>query len=147
EDEAVAAAEELGFPVVVKLASGTLVHKSEWKGVRLNLRSAEAVRQAFRDMRETLEAAGRVDEMLGVTVQPMAGDGAEGMIGMTEDPSFGPLVAFGRGGGTVERLGDVVFRITPLSDKAACSMVKGIRCYRILDVYRNLPARDQEALV
>lgn len=147
EDEAVAAAEELGFPVVVKLASGTLVHKSEWKGVRLNLRSAEAVRQAFRDMRETLEAAGRVDEMLGVTVQPMAGDGAEVMIGMTEDPSFGPLVAFGLGGVMVELLGDVVFRITPLSDKDAWSMVKGIRGYRILDGYRNLPVRDQEALV
>ena len=146
EEQAVQAAEELGYPVVVKLASATLVHKSEWKGVRLNLKSADAVRQAYREMKETLDAAGRGDEMLGVTVQPMAGDGAEVMIGMTEDPSFGPLVAFGLGGVTVELLGDVVFRITPLTDRDAWSMIKGIRGYKLLDGYRNLPVRDQKAL-
>ncbi len=146
EDEAVKAAEELGYPVVVKLASATLVHKSEWKGVHLNLKDADAVRRAFRAMRETLEAAGRAGEMLGVTVQPMAGGGTEVMIGMTEDPSFGPLVAFGLGGVTVELLGDVVFRITPLTDLDVWNMIKGIRGYKLLDGYRNTPKRDQEAL-
>lgn len=146
EDEAVQAAEELGYPVVVKLASLTLVHKSEWKGVHLNLKDADAVRRAFRQMREALEAAGRADEMLGVTVQPMAGEGTEVMIGMTEDPSFGPLVAFGLGGVTVELLGDVVFRITPLTDRDAWNMVKGIRGFKLLDGYRNMPVRDQKAL-
>jgi len=146
EDEAVRAAEQVGYPVVAKLASATLVHKSEWKGVRLNLKDADAVREAFRSMKETLVAAGRGEEMLGVTIQPMAGDGAEVMIGMTEDPSFGPLIAFGLGGVTVELLGDVVFRITPLSDRDVWSMIKGIRGFKLLDGYRNMPKRDQNAL-
>jgi len=72
--------------------------------------------------------------------------GTEVMIGMTEDPSFGPLIAFGLGGVTVELLGDVVFRITPLTDVDAREMIRGIRGFKLLDGYRSTPKRDQEAL-
>ncbi|HEX6971078.1 MAG TPA: acetate--CoA ligase family protein, partial [Limnochordia bacterium] len=145
--EAAAAARELGFPVAVKLASATLVHKTEWKGVHLDLDSPAAVEAAFRRIAQALEAAGRLDAMAGVTVQPMVKDGVEVMIGVTEDPSFGPLVAFGLGGVTVELLGDVVFRITPLTDQDAVEMVRGIRGYKLLDGYRGAPKADQQALV
>lgn len=145
-DEAVQAAEEIGYPVVVKLASRTLVHKTEWSGVQLDLKDAAAVRSAFESIARNLEAAGRREEMLGVTVQPMMKGGTEVMIGMTEDPSFGPLIAFGLGGVTVELLGDVVFRITPLTDLDAQEMIRGIRGYKLLDGYRKTPRRDQAAL-
>src|SRR5690606_32550303 len=71
----------------------------------------------------------------------------EVIVGVTEDPSFGPLVAFGLGGVSVELLGDVVFRITPLTDQDAAEMVRGIRGYKLLDGYRRTPPRDKEALV
>jgi len=145
-EEAARAAAAAGFPVAVKLASATLVHKTEWNGVRLNLQTPGEVEAAFREIARTLEAAGRLDEMLGVTVQPMVKGGVEVMVGVTEDPSFGPLVAFGLGGVTVELLGDVVFRITPLTDQDAYEMVRGIRGYKLLDGYRGAPRSDQEAV-
>ncbi|HEX6984297.1 MAG TPA: acetate--CoA ligase family protein, partial [Planctomycetaceae bacterium] len=135
--EAAQAARDVGFPVAVKLASATLVHKTEWNGVRLGLETPGEVEEAFREIAGTLEAAGRLDEMLGVVVQPMVKGGVEAMVGVTEDPSFGPLVAFGLGGVTVELLGDVVFRITPLTDQDAVEMVRGIRGYKLLDGYRG----------
>jgi len=146
EDEAVQAAEELGYP---GRRETRLAHVGPQVGVEGRPPQSQGRRrgaQGFRQMREALEAAGRADEMLGVTVQPMAGEGTEVMIGMTEDPSFGPLIAFGLGGVTVELLGDVVFRITPLTDRDAWNMVKGIRGFKLLDGYRNMPVRDQKAL-
>ena len=146
-EQAVAAAEALGYPVAVKLASRTLVHKSEWNGVRLKLRDAAAVREAFAGIAATVAAAGKAAEFQGVAVQAMAPDGAEVMVGMTLDPSFGPLVGFGLGGITVELLGDVVFRITPLTDRDAWAMVRGIRGRKLLEGFRGAPRADQEALV
>ncbi len=145
-DEAVAAADRLGYPVVVKLASATLVHKTEWDGVRLNIDSPQAVVEAYSGIRERLRQAGREDEMAGVSIQPMVKGGTEVMIGVTEDPSFGPLIAFGLGGVTVELLGDVVFRITPLTDQDAAEMVRGIRGARLLEGYRGAPPSDLESL-
>src|SRR5690606_31617280 len=86
--EAARAAEEVGFPVAVKLASATLVHKTEWNGVRLNLKTPAEVEKAFGEIAKTLAEAGRLDEMLGVVVQPMIKGGVETMIGVTQDPSF-----------------------------------------------------------
>lgn len=145
-EEAVAIADRLGYPVVVKLASATLIHKTEWDGVHLDLKSGEEVKSAFGKIADNLQKAGRQDEMLGVTIQRMARSGTEVLIGMTEDPSFGPLVAFGLGGISVELLGDVVFRITPLTDQDAAEMITGIKGYKLLDGYRNTPPRDKEVL-
>ena len=114
--------------------------------MQLDLTTPDAVRAAYEGIRRRLEAAGRGHEMAGVTVQPMIRGGTEVMIGVTEDPSFGPLIAFGLGGITVELLGDVVFRITPLTDQDAAEMVRGIRGAKLLDGFRGSPPADKESL-
>ncbi len=145
-EETVAIAEQIGYPVVIKMASETLVHKSEWDGVRLNLRSADEVRDACEAIRSRLEAAGELEALGGFLVQPMIQGGVELMIGMTDDPLFGPLMVFGLGGIHVEILRDVVFRITPLTDRDVNEMVTGIRGYKLLQGYRGAPEADIEAV-
>jgi acetyl coenzyme A synthetase (ADP forming)-like protein len=145
-DEAVNIAKEIGFPVAVKLASHQLVHKTEIGGIFLNLRDEATVRLAFDQIRDRLARDQQLAAMEGVLVQPMVAGGVEVMVGMTEDPSFGPLIAFGLGGIHVEILGDVCFRVTPLTDRDAREMVESIRGYRLLQGYRGHPAADIEAL-
>jgi acetyl coenzyme A synthetase (ADP forming)-like protein len=145
-EEAVRAAEQFGFPVALKLASRLLVHKTEVGGVRLNLADAAAVEKAVEEIRAALTGMGRLDAWEGVLVQPMVAGGAEVMVGVTQDPLFGPLIAFGLGGIHVEILGDVCFRVTPLTDRDAADMVQSIRGFRLLQGYRGHPAADIEAL-
>jgi acetyl coenzyme A synthetase (ADP forming)-like protein len=145
-EEAAALARTLGFPVAVKLASHSIVHKTEIGGVRLNLVEEALVRSAFVEIRSRLERDGKLDAMEGVLVQPMVVGGTEVMVGMTQDPLFGPLVAFGLGGVHVEILGDVCFRVTPLTDRDAGEMVRAIRGYPLLQGYRGHPAADVPAL-
>jgi acyl-CoA synthetase (NDP forming) len=145
-DEAAALAVGLGFPIAVKLASRQVTHKTEVGGVRLNLEDEAAVRRAFADLRTRLERAGLAGAMEGVLVQPMVTGGAEVMVGMTQDPLFGPLVAFGLGGVHVEVLGDVCFRVTPLTDRDAADMVRAIRGRRLLEGHRGHPPADLAAL-
>jgi acetyl coenzyme A synthetase (ADP forming)-like protein len=142
---AVALARRAGFPVAVKLASHQLVHKTEVGGVHLHLNDADAVRQAFAEIRERLARDHEAEAMEGVVVQPML-TGVEIMVGVTQDPLFGPLVAFGLGGIHVEILADVCFRVTPLTDRDAADMVRSIRGYRLLQGYRGHPPADVEAL-
>ncbi len=143
---AVRIAEEFGYPVVVKLASRSLVHKSEWDGVQVRLENAAAVRSACQHISARLESAQQLSALDGFLVQPMVTTGIEVMVGVTEDPLFGPLIAFGLGGVHVEILRDVVFRITPLTDRDATEMIKGIRGYRLLQGYRGIDPADQEAI-
>ncbi len=145
-DEAAALAKQAGYPVAVKLASHQIVHKTEIGGVQLNLASEEAVRKAFDSMRTRLVETNQLDAMEGVLVQPMVTRGVEVMIGVTDDPLFGPLIAFGLGGIHVEIFGDVQFRITPLTDRDAAEMVRGVKAYRLLTGYRGYPPADLEAL-
>jgi acyl-CoA synthetase (NDP forming) len=145
-DEAAALAARIGFPVAVKLASRELVHKTELGGVRLGLATEAAVRDAFAAIRARMADEGRLDAMDGVLVQPMVSGGLEVMVGMTQDPLFGPLIAFGLGGIHVEILGDVQFRITPLTDRDASEMVRGIKGFRLLAGYRGHPPADIEAI-
>jgi acyl-CoA synthetase (NDP forming) len=123
-----------------------LVHKTEIGGVRLNLNDAAAVRQAFAEIRDRLTRDGRLDAMEGVLVQPMVSGGTEVLVGVTQDPVFGPLVAFGLGGIHVEILGDVCFRVTPLTDHDAREMVRGIRGASLFQGYRGHPPADLAAL-
>jgi acetyl coenzyme A synthetase (ADP forming)-like protein len=141
-DEAAAAAGTLGFPVAVKLASDTITHKSDVGGVRLDLRNAAEVREAFAAIEKKLDAIGKRAEMSGVTVQPMIREGIETIVGMTRDPSFGPLMLFGLGGVQVELLKDVFFRVHPLRDLDAQQMVQGIRGAKLLQGYRGAPPGD-----
>jgi acetate---CoA ligase (ADP-forming) len=145
-DEAVQLARELPRPVAVKLASHELVHKTEIGGIRLNLRDVQAVRQAFDEIRDQLARRNQLGAMEGVLVQPMISGGVEVMVGVTEDPMFGPLIAFGLGGIHVEILGDVCFRVTPLTDREAQEMVRSIRGYRLLEGYRGHAPADIQAI-
>jgi len=145
-EEAARLAQEIGFPVAVKLASRSIVHKTEVGGVRLNLRDGEAVHRAYGEIRDQLARDHRVDAMDGVLVQEMIPEAVELMVGVTQDPSFGPLIGFGLGGIHVEILKDVCFRVTPITDRDAREMVKSIRGYRLLEGYRGHPPADIEAL-
>jgi acetyl coenzyme A synthetase (ADP forming)-like protein len=144
--EAAALARALGFPVAVKLVSHEIVHKTEAGGVRLDLEDEDAVREAFEQIRTRLATDHRLGAMDGVLVQPMFAGGVEVMVGVTEDPLFGPLVGFGLGGIHVEILGDVQFRVSPITDRDATRMIEGIRGYRLLQGYRGHPPGDVDAI-
>jgi acetyl coenzyme A synthetase (ADP forming)-like protein len=137
-EEAVQIAARVGFPVAMKLASQRVLHKSDIGAVRLNIEGEAAVRKAF----EEIEQEG----MEGIVVQSMIRSGVELMIGVTEDPLFGPLIAFGLGGVYVEILADVCFRVTPLTDEDVHEMVRGIRGYRLLEGYRGHAPADVAAI-
>jgi acetyl coenzyme A synthetase (ADP forming)-like protein len=145
-DEAVELARRLGFPVAVKLASRQVIHKTEAGGVCLHLEDAGAVHKAFEDIRDRLTRRNQLAAMDGVVVQPMITGDVEVMAGVTQDPLFGPLIAFGLGGIYVEVLADVCFRVTPLTDRDAAEMIQAIRGYRLLQGYRGHPPADTEAI-
>jgi acetate---CoA ligase (ADP-forming) len=146
-DEAVAAAEELGLPVVLKIESPDIVHKTDVGGVVVNLGTADAVRTEYHAMMERVRSKAPDATLEGVLVQPFVRGGRETIVGGTTDPTFGPLLMFGLGGVYVEALQDVAFGVHPLSDMDARKMIKSIRGYRMLEPFRGEPAVDQEAIV
>ena len=127
-------------PAVLKVVSASALHKSDVGGVALDVSGGEAVGEAYR------KVTAAVDDAEGVLVQEFIPGGHEVLVGMTEDPNFGPLVVFGLGGVYVELLHDVAFRIHPLTDADAAEMVREIRGFPILDGYRNLPKGDVDAV-
>ena len=145
-EDAAALAQDIGFPVALKLASRRIVHKSEFGGVRLNLQDGSAVAKGFGEIRDRLVNENKLDAFDGVLVQPMITGGVELMVGVTEDPLFGPLIGFGLGGIHVEILKDVCFRVTPITDRDAAEMVRGIRGYPLLEGYRGHPPADIPAI-
>jgi acetyltransferase len=145
-EEAAKIAEEIEFPVAVKLLSDTIVHKTEVGGVILDLRSREEVEQAFARIKGRLAGMGREGEMRGVVVQEMVGGGVEVIVGVTQDPTFGPLILFGSGGVYAELLKDVAFRIHPLTDVDAREMIREVKAYHLLEGWRGSEPSDIEAL-
>ncbi|NLE44728.1 MAG: acetate--CoA ligase [Chloroflexi bacterium] len=146
-DEAVSIAEEIGYPVVLKIASPDILHKTDVGGVRINLRSATDVRDAFDLIVYRAEKYMPDARIWGCQVQQMVPGGREILLGMSRDPQFGPLVAFGLGGIYVEVLKDVAFRIAPFSRQEADEMIREIRSYRLLEGVRGEPPADHEAMV
>lgn len=145
-DLAVELARKIGFPVAMKLVSQTLIHKTETGGVVLNIQDEKGVRNAFEGIQSRLRKKGSLKQMDGVLIQEMISDGTEVMIGVAQDPSFGPLIGFGLGGIHVEILKDITFRITPLTDSDASEMVRSIKGYRLLEGYRDRAPADIKAL-
>ena len=145
-EEAAKAAQEIGFPVAVKLLSDTITHKTELGGVILNLHSQREVERAFMQIKERVVSVGREDEMQGVVVQEMITRGIEVIVGVTQDPSFGPLVLFGMGGIYAELFKDVLFRIHPLTDVDAQEMIRSVKTYQLLKGWRGSEPSDIEAL-
>lgn len=144
--EAAALALRIGFPVVVKLNSSTIVHKTDVGGVILDLSSENDVKKAFADIQARLTEIGREHEMKGVTVQRMVKGGVEAIVGVTQDPSFGPLIMFGLGGIYAELLKDVALRLHPLTDFDARELMSSIRMAKLLEGFRGSPPSDTQAL-
>jgi acetyl coenzyme A synthetase (ADP forming)-like protein len=139
--EAVSVAERLGYPVALKVAAGELVHKTDVGGVRLGLLSGDEVTAAFEEMATALGT-----RMGGAVVQPMAAPGVETIVGIVQDPSFGPLVMFGFGGVATGLLGDRAFRLVPVTDRDAAELVLSVRAAPLLLGYRGAPPADLRAL-
>ncbi|MCS5695694.1 acetate--CoA ligase family protein [Desulfofundulus thermocisternus] len=144
EEEAVARAIEVGYPVVLKVRSPFIAHKSDSGGVVLNLANGYQVRRAYRQIMDRVKG---VDPGAAVTVQPMASPGREVIVGFTVDRQFGPVLMCGLGGIFTEVLGDISFRLVPVGPDVARDMVRSLRGYSLLAGYRGIPPADEGALV
>ncbi len=148
EDEAVELAEKIGYPVVLKIVSPDIVHKSDVGGVVVGVETPEAVRKAYREIMENVKKHAPNARITGILVQKMAPKGAvEVIVGGLRDPVFGPTVMFGLGGIFVEVFRDVSFRIAPFTERDAEEMINEIKASKILKGYRNTPPRDIKSLV
>ncbi len=141
-DEAMKVATELGFPIVVKVVSEQITHKSDVGGVALNLNSADEVGAAFDRVVASAKQHEPSATIDGVAVQRMERQGIEVIVGMTTDPQFGPVMMFGLGGVMVEILKDVAFRVVPLNKRDAHQMIEEIKGKPLLDGYRGSEPAD-----
>lgn len=147
-DEAVQIARQIGYPVVLKIASPDILHKTDVGGVKVGLESPEDVRDAFELLVYRAQRYVPDAHIWGCLVQEMApAGGQEVLVGMNRDPQFGPLITFGLGGIFVEALKDVTFRVAPLSLQDAQEMLGEIRARALLDGVRGKPPLDKHALV
>lgn len=145
-DKAIATAKEFGYPVVMKIVSPQIIHKSDVGGVRVGLDSDEAVENAYNKMMKDVKAAVPHCRISGVLIQQMAIGGKEVILGVNRDPQFGPLIMFGLGGIYVEVLKDVQFRVAPLTEKDALGMIYGIKTHQLLEGVRGEKPADIEKL-
>jgi len=140
--DAVAAAEELGYPVAVKGCGAELTHKTELDVIRLGLKDAREVRKAVKELKAALKG----QKYDGLLVQEMVKGQRELVMGLTRDPQFGPCVMFGLGGIYTEILKDVSFRVAPLTERDALEMMDELRGKKILDSFRGMGAAPREVL-
>jgi acyl-CoA synthetase (NDP forming) len=143
---AVEIADELGYPVVMKIVSTDIAHKSDVGGVAVGLSDAKAVRKAYKEMLAKVAEVAPEANIQGVAIQSMAKQGTEVIVGSTTDPQFGPVMMFGLGGVFVEVLKDVAFRIVPLEARDASQMVREIKGLPILQGVRGQAPADIEAI-
>jgi acetyltransferase len=146
EDEAAAAAEKIGLPVVLKIVSAQILHKSDAGGVVVGLKTIEAVRRAFGTILDRAGAYNPDAAIDGVLVQKMAPSGEEVILGANRYPVFGPLLMFGIGGIFVEVFQDVQFRLAPIGRNEARRMIRNIKGYKLLQGFRGRPKTDIETL-
>ncbi|MEM4041019.1 MAG: acetate--CoA ligase family protein, partial [Ignisphaera sp.] len=147
EDEAVEIAKNMGYPVVLKIASPDIIHKSDVGGVIMNVRSDNDVREAFRSIISNVRKFSPQSSIYGVVVQKMVPKGREVIIGSTKDPVFGHIVMFGLGGIYAELFKDVSFRLAPLSLYEAKEMVMETKAYNLLKGFRGEPTADIASVI
>jgi acyl-CoA synthetase (NDP forming) len=145
-DAAVQAARDIGFPVVLKVVSPQITHKTDVGGVKLDLKSPEEVAAAFDEIMAAARRAAPDATIDGVSVQQMARPGIEVIVGVSTDPQFGPVIMFGLGGVLVEVLKDVSFRIIPIAPRDARQMIREIKGFPLLEGYRGQDPADLAAL-
>ncbi len=146
EEEAAKHAGDMGYPVVMKIVSPQIIHKSDAGGVKVGLQDTEQVKTAFGQIVESAEKFNPDAEIEGVLVQKMAPKGWEVIMGVNRYPTFGPLIMFGLGGIFVEIFKDVSFRIAPIGRNNAHRMLRDVKVFSILDGFRGEPRTDVEAL-
>jgi acetate---CoA ligase (ADP-forming) len=146
EDDAVRLAKEIGFPIVMKIVSPDILHKSDAGGVKVNIKDENGVREAFKIILANAKAYKADADIHGVAIQEMAPWGTEVILGSVNDPTFGPTMMFGLGGIFVEVLKDVTFRVTPVSTNQAMRMFSEIRGAPILAGVRGEAPRDKQVL-
>lgn len=145
--EAVKVAREVRYPIVLKIASPDIIHKSEAKGVKVGLSSELELRQSFGELINNARTYKPDAKILGVTIQEYLPPAREVIVGALQDPSFGPTVMFGLGGVWVEVLEDISFRLAPLSAEDAREMIQEIKGYPVLAGIRGTPPADVGALI
>ena len=146
ESELEKAVHEVGFPLVMKVSSTDIVHKSDVGGVRLNINSIEEAVHSYRDIIDTVAKKMPQATIQGVIAQRMARKGVEVILGAARDPKFGPICMFGLGGVFIEAFQDVSFRLAPMWEASAERMIKSVKAYKILQGFRGYPPADIEAI-
>jgi 4-hydroxybutyryl-CoA synthetase (ADP-forming) len=146
EDECVRAAKEIGYPVVMKIASPDIIHKSDAGGVKVGVKSDDELRSAFRAIMESAKKYKADAKIKGVLVQEMVKNAKETILGASQDPTFGPVIMFGLGGIYVEVLKDVVFRVAPIDEREAAKMVESIKTIKLLKGVRGERPSDVKAI-
>ncbi len=147
-NEALLIAQQLGFPVAMKVNSRDITHKSDAGGVKLNLGNAHAVRAAYHEIHDNVKHHCPGAHMDGISIQPMIikPNGRELMVGVICDPVFGPVISFGAGGTTVEVMGDVQVTLPPLNSFLARDLINRTNVSRLLGAFRHMPPANMEAL-
>jgi acetyl-CoA synthetase (ADP-forming) len=147
ENEAAKYADEIGYPVVLKIVSPDIIHKSDAGGVMVNLKNPAEVTDAYKKILENVKKYKSDAKIVGILVQEMAPQSTEVIVGAIKDPQFGQTLMFGLGGIFVEILKDVNFRIAPITPDDAKEMITELKAYPLLKGYRNTPPADIDALV
>jgi len=145
-EETVECAELMGYPLVMKIVAKQISHKYDVGGIKLNLNNAEEVTAAYEDMMRNIPTKEPNAELEGVQLQKMLSDGMEVIIGMVQDPTFGPMMMFGLGGIYVEIFQDVKFAIAPVNEIETKDMITGIKTYKLLEGARGDKAKDIESI-
>ena len=145
--EAAAQADQIGYPIVLKIVSPDIIHKSDAGGVKINLKNAAEVSAAYQTIIENAKKYKADAKIVGVLVQEMTPQGSEVIVGAIKDPQFGQTVMFGLGGIFVELLKDVNFRVAPLTPEDARDMITRLKAFPLLNGYRGAQPADLDALV
>jgi acyl-CoA synthetase (NDP forming) len=146
EKEASEYADQIGYPVVLKIVSPDIIHKSDAGGVILNLKTSTEVNIAYKKIIENAKKYKADAKIIGVLIQEMAPQSTEVIVGAIKDPQFGQTVMFGLGGIFVELLKDVNFRVAPINTEDAKEMITQLKAFPLLNGYRNTPPADIDAL-
>ena len=146
EEEAVRFAEKIGYPIVMKVESNDILHKSDVGGVKLNIKSEAEVREAYKAIMESCAAKCPDAVINGILMQKMLKAGAEVIVGVTVDPSFGPMVLCGMGGVFTEVFKDVSLKPAPLTKEDALKMISSLKSYKLMTGYRGQAELDVDAL-
>ena len=147
EKEATLQANQIGYPVVLKIVSPDIIHKSDAGGVLVNLKNTQEVAKGYKKIVENVINFKSDARIVGVLIQEMAPQSTEVIVGAIKDPQFGQTIMFGLGGIFVELLKDVNFRVAPLTDDDAKQMITQLKAFPLLNGYRNTPPADIDALV